>query len=100
MTPQEQELIVKLFGRLKQAAGQPKDPEADALIRRGIAEQPEAPYLLIQTVIIQDMALTDAQNRLTELERELAAAKAAVSAQQPTSFLGRLLGGGPSGPGM
>lgn len=91
MTPQEQELISQLFARMKQAPAQPKDPEAEALIRRGVAEHPDAPYLLVQTVIIQDMALANAQNRLTELERELATAKAAAPAERPASFLGGAL---------
>src|SRR5438270_449564 len=34
MTPQEKELITTLLERLKNAGGQPKDPEADALIRQ------------------------------------------------------------------
>ena len=33
MTPQEKDLITTLLTRLKNAGGQPKDPEAEALIR-------------------------------------------------------------------
>jgi hypothetical protein len=88
MTPQERDLITQLLGRLAQAGGQPKDPEADQLIRQAMAERPDAPYYLVQTVLIQDMALANAQNRIAELERQLAAAKPA----QPTSFLGGLFG--------
>jgi hypothetical protein len=88
MTPQERDLITQLLGRLKQTAGQAKDPEAEQLIRQAIAEQPDAPYFLVQTVLIQDMALSQAQQRIAELERQLAAAKPA----QPTSFLGGLFG--------
>ena len=88
MTPQEKELITTLLGRLKQAGGQPKDPEAEALIRQGLAEQPDAPYYLVQTVLIQEMALNQAQQRISELERQCA------QPQKPTSFLGGLFGGG------
>lgn len=91
MTPQERDLITHLLERLKQAGGQPKDPEAEALIRQATAEQPDAPYYLAQTVLIQDMALANAQNRIAELERQLAAARPVA---QPTSFLGGLLGRG------
>ena len=87
MTPQERDLIINLLARLKQQGNQPKDPEADALIRQGMAEQPDAPYLLVQTVLIQDMALHHAQDRMAELERQLAAQKP-EPAQQPQSFLG------------
>jgi hypothetical protein len=91
MTPQEQQLITELFARLKQTPAQAKDADADQLIRKGVMENPGAPYLLVQTVLIQDMALSQAQHRVAELESRLAEAKAASSAQpsQPaTSFLG------------
>ncbi|HXZ01983.1 MAG TPA: DUF2076 domain-containing protein [Stellaceae bacterium] len=87
MTPQERDLVVALLARLKQQASQPKDAEAEALIRQGMAEQPDAPYLLMQTVLIQDMALHDAQGRIAELERQIAA-KAAPAPQAAASFLG------------
>jgi uncharacterized protein len=95
MTPQEKDLIAALLGRLGQAAGQAKDPEADQLIRQAVAAQPDAPYLLVQTVLIQDMALHQAQGRIADLDRQLAEAKAAQAsrpAEQPTSFLGGLFG--------
>ena len=90
MTPQERDLITHLLERLKQAGGQPKDPEAEPLIRQAMVEQPDAPYYLVQTVLIQDMALANAQTRITDLEQQLAAKPAAA----PTSFLGGLLGRG------
>jgi hypothetical protein len=93
MTPQEQQLISQLFQRLGQAPAQEKDPEAEALIQQGLREQPDAPYLLVQTVLIQDMTLTNAQARIAELERELAAAKSAQAPRRSTSFLGGLLHG-------
>ena len=103
MTPQEQQLITELFARLKQTPAQAKDADADQLIRKGVIENPETPYLLVQTVLIQDMALSQAQHRVAELEHQLAEAKEASSAQpsQPaTSFLGgalsHFLGGAPS----
>jgi hypothetical protein len=94
MTPQERDLIAQLLGRLAQAGGQPKDPEADQLIRQAVAAQPDAPYYLVQTVLIQDMALHNAQSRIQALEQQVAAAKPAAA--QPTSFLGGLFGGGPA----
>jgi uncharacterized protein len=83
MTPQERDLITALLTRLQQQASQPKDADAEALIRQGVAAEPDAPYLLVQTVLIQDMALHDAQRRIAELERQLATPPAA----QPSSFL-------------
>ncbi len=92
MVPQERDLITTLLARLKGFAGQPKDPEADALIRQAMVEQPDAPYCLVQTVLIQDLSLHQAQNRIAELERQVTDAQAA--AKPPTSFLGNLFGTG------
>ena len=77
MTPQERDLITSLFGRLQQAANQPKDGEAEALIRQGVAQHQDAPYLLVQTVLIEDMALGEAHKRIQDLERQLAEGKTA-----------------------
>ena len=91
MTPQEQQLITELFARLKQTPAQAKDAVADQLIRRGVTDNPEASYRLVQTVLIQEMALSQAQHRVAELENRVAQANAASSAPPPqpaTSFLG------------
>ena len=92
MTPQERDLLTTLLARLKTAAGQPKDPEADALIRQTIAEQQDAPYSLAQTVLIQDLSLHNAQNQITELQRQLNDAQQQAARPAPTSFLGSLFG--------
>ena len=92
MTPQEQDLITSLLNRLQQAGNQPKDPQAAELIRRGMSAMPDAPYLLVQTVLIQDMALSEAQNRIKDLEQR------AATPQQPTSFLAGARGVPASGP--
>lgn len=96
MTPQERDLITHLLERLAQAGNQPKDAEADSLIRQAVAAQPDAPYYLVQTVLIQDMALSNAQSRIQALEQQLAQQAAAKPASPPTSFLGGLFGGGPA----
>src|SRR5829696_6481229 len=92
MTPQERDLIMTLLQRLKSAgaAGQPKDPEADALIKQAVREQPDMTYYLVQTVLIQDLSLHQAQNRIAELEQQVAEAQAQRSSG--TSFLGGLFG--------
>src|ERR1700683_5263274 len=95
MTPQERDLIAQLLSRLQQAANQPKDREAEALIAQGVQQIPDAPYLLVQTVLIQDMALAEAQHRIADLERQLAAPKP-EPAPQPTSSLGGARGSVPS----
>ena len=91
MTPQEKDLITTLLTRLKSVGGQPKDPEAEALIRQAMTEQPDAPYYLTQTVLIQDLSLHNAQQRITDLEKQLADAQQAAK-PTATSFLGGLFG--------
>jgi uncharacterized protein len=81
MQSEERDLIEGLFGRLKAYETQPRDPEADRLIGSLVAGQPGTPYLLIQTVLVQEHALKAAQARIAELE-----AKAAAT--PPPSFLG------------
>ncbi|MBV8508287.1 MAG: DUF2076 domain-containing protein, partial [Alphaproteobacteria bacterium] len=101
MTPQEKDLLTTLLARLKSAGGQPKDPEADTLIRQALAEQPDMPYYLTQTVLIQDLSLHQAQQRIADLEKQLADTQQAA---KPTvgSFLGGLFGSrqpaAPAGP--
>jgi hypothetical protein len=95
MEPQERELITTLLTRLQSAGGQPKDPDAEAMIRQAMTQMPDAPYYLVQTVLIQDLSLHNAQNRIEDLERQLASQNAPA---QRTSFLGGLLGGGASQP--
>ncbi|MFI4986434.1 MAG: DUF2076 domain-containing protein [Alphaproteobacteria bacterium] len=93
MTPQESQLIEGLFQRLKEADGSPKDREAADLITRRTVEQPTAPYLLVQTVLVQQHALDNAQARITQLESELAEARRAPApASGGASFLGGLFG--------
>ena len=90
MTPREQQLIAELFARLKQAPAHAKDRVAEQLIRTGVIDNPEAPYRLVQTVLIQEMALSQAQHRVAELEHRVVQANAASSAPAPplaTSFL-------------
>jgi uncharacterized protein len=77
MQSQERELISGLFGRLQPFESQPRDGEAEALIKETVARQPAAPYLLVQTVLVQEQALKAAQERIAELEAKAGAAPAA-----------------------
>ena len=77
MQAEERELITGLFGRLQPFEAQPRDGEAEALIRDLVARQPSAPYLLVQTVLVQEQALKAAQERIAELEAKAGAAPAA-----------------------
>ena len=77
MQQQERDLISGLFERLKPFESQTRDGEADSFIRGLTAQQPAAPYLLVQTVLVQEQALKAAQERIAELESKTADAPAA-----------------------
>ncbi len=100
MIPEEQNLITGLFDRLSQASNQPKDAEADQLIRSKVAEIPAAPYLLVQSTIVMQQALANAQSRIAALEKQVSENKSAPAGQQGGgSFLAgvaSLFGGGQS----
>jgi uncharacterized protein len=68
MTPQERELIADLFDRLASLERNPRDPQAEAAIREGLREAPNALYALVQTVLVQDEALKAANARIQQYE--------------------------------
>jgi hypothetical protein len=86
MTPQEQQLIQSVFDRLARAGVGAKDPQAEALIHDLAARQPDSLYGLVQAVIMQEVGLNQAQQRINELQQQLAQQQPAQPAGG--SFLG------------
>jgi hypothetical protein len=82
MTPEERDLVAELFDRLAALEDAQRDPEAERLIRDGLRQAPNAPYALVQTVLVQDEALKRADARIRELEGS------ADAPARDTSFLG------------
>jgi len=83
MTPQERELIVDLFDRLASLERNPRDPQAEAVIREGLRDAPNAIYALVQTALVQDEALKAANARIQQYE----GGGPAGAPEQPRSFL-------------
>ncbi|HYB08841.1 MAG TPA: DUF2076 domain-containing protein [Alphaproteobacteria bacterium] len=102
MTPQERDLIEDLFRRLRAADTAQTDRDAQGLIGQRVGEHGTAPYLLVQTVLVQEHALANAQARISQLESDLAEARknesrAPDASRSQPSFLGALAGSGPWG---
>ncbi len=100
MTPQEQQMIQGLIDRVNQTQITQKDHDAEHLLGQSLGRNPDAIYILAQTVIVQDYALQQAQPQLAQAQRQLAEARQQLDQlrqeqaqpQQHTSFLGSLLG--------
>ena len=100
MTPEERQMLGGLFQRVNSAAATQRDPEAESFITDAVRAAPHAPYVLAQTVLVQQQALEAAANRISQLEA--AAQQGGEQSQEHGSFLGNLgksiFGGGPSSP--
>lgn len=96
MQRQEQHLIENLFSRLKQAESQsaPRDAAAEQLITQQLQQHPGAPYYMAQAIIIQEAAMKQLNNRVNELEAQLAQARQQAPQQSSGGFLSGLFGGG------
>ncbi|MCS0502273.1 DUF2076 domain-containing protein [Ancylobacter mangrovi] len=99
MNEQDRQAIDGLFARLAEAEQRsgPRDGEAEGFIAERVAGQPAAPYLMAQTIVMQDYALQQAQARIEALERQAAelerqAAETAQQAPASGGFLGGLFG--------
>ena len=100
MTPEERQMLGGLFQRVNSAAATQRDPEAESFINDAVRAAPHSPYVLAQTVLVQQQALEAAANRISQLEA--AAQQGGEQSQEHGSFLGNLgksiFGGGPSSP--
>lgn len=70
MTPQERQLIDDLFDKLAKVEATPRDAGAERAIAEASQRAPHAMYALVQTVLVQDEALKQAEARIRELSGE------------------------------
>jgi len=71
MTPQERDVIAGIFDRLRQAANQPRDPEAERYIADRLRDQPYAPYAMAQAVYVQEQAVLNLQAQVEDLQAQM-----------------------------
>jgi hypothetical protein len=94
MTPEERQLITGLFDRMRSFNLPAKDGEAEALINERVRALPDAPYMLVQSVLVQEKALQEAGSRIEALQEQVCALEGAQQqAPGSGSFLGGLFGG-------
>lgn len=86
MTPQEQQMLQGLVQRVNETRLQEKDFDAEDMLQQTLGRNPDALYILAQTVLVQQYALEQAQKQLEQLRQQQA------QPQHSTSFLGNLLG--------
>jgi uncharacterized protein len=94
MANHDRQIIQSLFARLSDVEKQapPRDADAEAFIKERVGQQPAAPYFMAQTIVMQEYALQQAQQRIETLERQ--------AQERPTGYgglFGNLFGGGRSG---
>ncbi|GGG92685.1 DUF2076 domain-containing protein [Silvibacterium dinghuense] len=102
MTPQEAQMLHDLVGKVQSTQLTEKDHDAEALLKDGLARDPDALYKLAQTVLIQNMAIEQLQEQAQQMQEQIEQLQAEedelrqqVARPQPakaTSFLGSLLG--------
>jgi hypothetical protein len=93
MNEQERQVIDDIFKRLEQVANQSRDPEAERYIAEKVRQQPYAPYVMAQSILVQEQALANLNAEVERLKAE-----AERSRSQGGSFLSGLFGGGPRAP--
>lgn len=68
MTPDERNLLTLFLEDLATARAGSKDAEAETLINRALASNPDAAYMLVQHAILSDQALHAAQAQLRAMQ--------------------------------
>ena len=98
MSPEERQLLQGLFDRMRGQSGGQRDADAERMIADNIRQQPYAPYLLSQTVIVQDQALQAANQKLQQQEQQIQDLQRSQPQQGGGGggFLSGLFGGGAS----
>jgi uncharacterized protein len=104
MNAEERQLITDLFDRLRSVGAVDKDRDAESLIISNARQNPDAGYLLVQNVLVQEHLVQQQQQELQAMQARIEELEAMVSRQQPQhqqpagngGFLGGMFGGRPA----
>lgn len=92
MTPQEEDMLGGLIDRVQKTQLTEKDMDAEQMLQQGLGRNPDALYILAQTVLVQKYALEQAQAQLAQAKAQAEQAQQHPEPKHATSFLGSLLG--------
>jgi hypothetical protein len=67
MNDQERVVLDDFLEQLVRIRGVEKDPQADAMITKAFAHQPDAPYLVVQRALLLEQALSAAKAQIEHL---------------------------------
>jgi len=93
MNADERQLITQLFERMRNYGAPDKDREAEALINQLVRANPDAIYMLVQSVLVQEQALEAANTRLRDLEEQLRSMEQGPRSGRSGGFLSGYWGG-------
>jgi hypothetical protein len=71
MNADERQLITQLFERMRNYGAPEKDREAEGLINQLVRANPDAVYMLVQSVLVQEQALEATNARVQDLEEQV-----------------------------
>ena len=94
MTQQEQQLLDGLIQRVNNTKLTSKDPDAERFLINALGPNPDALYILCQTVLVQQFAMENSQHELATLRTQMQQLQqqAPPKSEEHTSFLGNLFG--------
>lgn len=85
-------MIGGLIDRIQKTQLAEKDTDAEQMLQQGLGRNPDALYILAQTVLVQKYALDQAQTQLTQAKAQIEQMQQHPEPKHATSFLGSLLG--------
>jgi uncharacterized protein len=91
MTTQEEQMLQGLTDRVNNTQLSEKDPEAEQFLQKTLGRNPDALYILSQTLLVQQYALDQAQKQIADTRAQLDQLRQ-PQPKHATSFLGNLLG--------
>ena len=101
MTPDERDMLMGLFDRMRAHGAIDKDSQAETLIFQEVRKIPDSAYMLVQSVLVQEQALEGAQAQIEQLQARVQELEAAGRASEQSSgggFLGGMFGGKKAAP--